>query len=136
MLTVSSVVPSEATAGCVISNEKMNNNIVIKQLPITSKSRVLLLVFVVVIVLFSYLYTNTVSDKSLLKMKGTTTLGIVLSTKNKSNNTVVEYDFEINGQYYHNTQSSTKRYIKGDTISITYIPEKPKVNHITDDLYN
>ena len=114
----------------------MNNNIVIKQISITSKSRMLLLVFVVLMVLFSYLYTNTVSDKSLLKMKGTTTLGIVSGTKNKSKNTVVEYEFEINGQHYHNTQSSTKKYAKGDTISITYIPEKPKVNHITDDLYN
>ena len=114
----------------------MNNNIVIKYLPITSKSRVLLLVFVVVMILFSYLYTNTVSDKSLLKMKGTTTLGIVSGTKNKSNNKVVEYDFEINGQHYHNAQSSTKRYVKGDTISITYILDKPTVNKITDDLYN
>lgn len=69
-------------------------------------------------------------------MKGTTTLGIVSGIKNKSNNTVVEYDFEINGQHYHNTQSSAKRYIKGDTISIIYMPDKPTVNHITDDLYN
>ena len=114
----------------------MNNNIVIKQIPITSKSRVLLLVFVVVIVLFSYLYTNTISDKSLLKMKGTTAPGVVSNVINKSNTATVEYDFEINGQHYHNTQASTKQYAKGDTISITYVPDKPTINTITDGLYN